>query len=68
MYLNNILIYSENEEDYLKYLELVLERLYNVGLVANKKKYEFFINNVKYLGFRISVNGIRMDTVCVELI
>jgi len=68
MYLNDILIYSKNEEDHLRHLELVLERLYNVGLIANKKKYKFLINNVKYLGFRISANSIYIDIIRIELI
>jgi hypothetical protein len=68
VYLDDILIYSENEEDHFERLELVLERLRNAGLVANEKKCEFFVDEVEYLGFRIGANGIRMDPARVESI
>ncbi|PMD35044.1 hypothetical protein L207DRAFT_436393, partial [Hyaloscypha variabilis F] len=46
VYLDNILIYSKNLEDYIKILFINLE------------KYEFNIEKVKFLGFILSPNSI----------
>ena len=40
-YLNNILIYSKNWENYWRYVKNVLERLLNRQLRYKPKKYEF---------------------------
>jgi hypothetical protein len=42
-YLNNILIYSKNPEEYEIYIYKVLEKLRLAGLQANIKKYKFSI-------------------------
>ena len=60
-YLNNIIIYSKNKLEYQEYVHKVLQWLRQAGLQANIKKSEFSIKCIKYLGFIISIDGIKID-------
>jgi len=60
-YLDDILIYSENEEQYIKHVKQILEALTKAGLQVKPQKCEFHTNNVEYLGFIITTEGLRMD-------
>ena len=42
-YLDDILIYLDNELEHEHHVKRVLERLRNAGLQINLKKYEFYI-------------------------
>jgi hypothetical protein len=61
IYLNNILIYSNDSFEHKIYIKLVLQRLHNISLQTNIKKYEFSITRTKYLGFIISINNILIN-------
>jgi len=60
-YLDDILIYSENELEHKEHVCKVLLRLYEVGLQADIRKLEFNVKRTKYLGFIISTNSIETD-------
>ena len=60
-YLNNIFIYSDNPLEYKIYIRLVLQKLYNISLQTNIKKYEFSITRIKYLGFIILTDSILIN-------
>ena len=60
-YLDNILIYSNNELEHEHHVRKVLERLCNAGLQINLKKCEFHVTRTKYLGFIISTKGIKVN-------
>jgi len=45
----------------LYYVHKVLIRLYRFSLYANTNKYKFFVEEVDFLGFIVSWNGIRID-------
>ena len=47
-YLDDILITGANEEEHIRNVELVLERLRKHGIRARKKKCEFFSKAVEY--------------------
>ncbi|KAF8768493.1 Retrovirus-related Pol polyprotein like [Argiope bruennichi] len=49
-YLDDIAIYSQNWEDYLKHIEEVLKRVGDANLTINPTKYKFAQNHSKYLG------------------
>lgn len=68
VYLDDILIYSKDEEEHAEHLRLVLERLEQYALYANEAKCEFFVDEVEYLGFRIRVDGVQMDPSRVEAV
>jgi hypothetical protein len=61
VYLDNILIYSDDLFKHEIYIRLVLQKLYNIGLQADIKKYEFNITRTKYLGFIILINNILIN-------
>jgi len=67
-YLDNILIYSENEEQHIKHVKQILEALTKAGLQVKPQKCEFHTNNVEYLGFIITTEGLRMDPVKITTI
>ena len=43
IYLNNIIIYSNSEEEYFKYIKQVLQKLINKKMLIAIKKYKFII-------------------------
>jgi hypothetical protein len=67
-YLDDILIYSENELDHQEHVRKVLLRLREAGLQADIKKSEFSVRRTKYLGFFISTEGIEVDPEKTETI
>ena len=60
-YLNDILIYSNNEKEYDKYVHLILICLQKFRLYMNIKKCVFKTQKVPYLSLLIGVNSIHMD-------
>ena len=67
-YLDDILIYSDDELEHQVHVKKVLERLQNAGLQADIKKCEFGVKRTKYLGFIVSTDGIEVDPKKVEVI
>ncbi len=61
VYLNDILIYSKNEEEHAEHLRLVLEKLREHRLYAKFSKCEFWLPEVTYLGHVISGKGIAVN-------
>ncbi len=68
IYLDNILIYSKDVSEYKLYIQKVLERLRVAGLQADIKKSEFRVTYTKYLRFIISIDGISIDLLKVEVV
>lgn len=60
-YLDDILVYSENEKDHIKHVKMVLQRLREAGIQADIDKCEFHKQETKFLGLIVGRNGIRMD-------
>jgi hypothetical protein len=61
VYVNDILIFSEDSAEHRKYVTQVLEKLRSAGLQANIKKSEFSVIRTKFLGYIIFINGIAVD-------
>ena len=61
VYLDDILIFSENVEEHEEAVRKVLERLRSYQLFANLKKCVFGTDMVEFLGFIIGPSGINMD-------
>ena len=60
-FLDDILIYSDNELEHEEHVKKVLQHIRNAGLQADIKKSEFSVKQTKYLGFIISTDGIKTD-------
>jgi hypothetical protein len=60
-YLDDTLIYSDTFEEYQEHVNWVLEAFEKAGLHLKPEKYEFYYQEVKYLGLIISIEGIKMD-------
>jgi len=61
VYLNNIIIYLDSEEEYKMYVEWVLQRLYNEEILIVIKKCEFYIMKTDFVGFIIKLRCISID-------
>jgi hypothetical protein len=60
VYLDDILIYSDDMSQHKKHIKEVLRRLQKHGLYANAGKCEFHRNSVEYLRYILTSNGLRM--------
>ena len=54
MYLDNIIIFSQDELQHLEHLEIVFSRLREAGLKMKRSKCDFFKSEIHYLGHLIS--------------
>jgi hypothetical protein len=61
VFIDDILVYSENEEDHAEHLRIVLTRLRDHQLYAKFSKCEFWLRTVPFLGHVLSKNGIFVD-------
>jgi len=61
IYLDNILIYSENLDNHWKYVKEVLGWLKDNKLYASLEKCEFYRNKVEFLGYILSPERLQMD-------
>ena len=68
VYLDDILIFAETEAEHWRRLKEVLERLRRYELFVSLKKCEFLVQEVEFLGFLVSNEGVRMDPARVEAI
>jgi len=55
------MIYSKNELEHEEHVYKVLQRLREAGLQADIRKSKFSVKRTKYLGFIISIDGIKAD-------
>ena len=58
VYIDDILVASETEEDHLKDLKLTLDLLRENGLVTNRKKCVLGCTSLEFLGYQVDANGI----------
>src|SRR4051812_27610824 len=68
VFIDDILIYSKNEEEHAGHLRTVLELLREKKLFAKLSKYEFWLEEVIFLGHVISKNGIDVDPTKIEAV
>jgi hypothetical protein len=54
VFIDDVLIYSKNEEEHEEYLRLVLQKLSELELYAKFSKYEFWFKEVAFLGHIIT--------------
>jgi len=68
VYLDDILIYSDNIMQHQSHVKEVLKRLQKAGLYAKAEKCEFHSDSVKYLGYVLSPSGLTMFDAKVKTI
>jgi hypothetical protein len=68
VYLDDILIYSQIREEHLRHLKMALITLQKNKLLFNLKKCSFMKNELIYLGFVISEDGLKVDPEKVQVI
>src|SRR6266480_4158191 len=61
-YLDNILIYSENEKDHKKHVKKVLKRFQEKKLYLKSEKCEFHKQQVEYLEYIIMTEKLEMNS------
>ena len=66
--IDDIFVYSKNEEEHKEHLRLVLEKLREHHLYAKFRKCEFWLKEVGFLGHVISGEGIAVDPTKVRSI
>ena len=67
-YLDNIIIYSNSEEEYFQYMEWVLQRLADEKMLVAIEKYEFYTIKTEFCRFIIKLGKLSMDLKKIEAI
>ena len=68
VFLDDILVYSKNEEEHEDHLILTLNFLREHQLYAKLSKCDFYRDRIQYLGHIISEEGISVDPKKIEAI
>jgi hypothetical protein len=68
VYLDDLLIYSPDLKTHKKHVRMVLERLQEAGLFLKPSKCQFHVQEVEFLGFVISGEGVKMDPAKVDAV
>ena len=68
VYLDDIIIYLNTEEEYKKYIKQVLKRLYDENIPITVKKCKFYIKKIDFVGFIIKLKQINIDPKKVKAI
>ena len=68
VFVDNILIYSQSEEEHEDHLRIVLQALRDHQLYAKISKCKFWLTKVRFLGHVVSVSGVSADPEKVEAV
>ena len=68
VFIDDILVYSGNAKEHVYHLQIVLQTLKDRELYAKFSKYEFWLNEVVFLGHVVFGNGIFVDPKKVKTI
>ncbi|GKB00561.1 putative reverse transcriptase domain-containing protein [Tanacetum coccineum] len=68
VFIDDILIYSRNEEEHANHLKIILELLRKEKLYAKFSKCDFWIHMVQFLGHLIDSQGLHVDPAKIEAV
>lgn len=68
VYLDDLIVFSNLDEEHLSHLKIVFQRCRKYGISLNPKKSLFSMDESKLLSHIISKEGIRIDPARVEAI
>ena len=60
-YIDDIFIYSKSKKEHSKHVRLVFQKFQKAGLQFDIDNCEFYAQEIKYLSFIITPEGIKMD-------
>ncbi|KAH0633112.1 hypothetical protein KY284_035898 [Solanum tuberosum] len=66
VFIDDIIIYSRNEEEHATHLRIVVQTLKDRQLFAMFRKCEFWLQSVAFLGCIVSSEGIQVDSQKIE--
>ena len=66
VYIDDLLIYSETEEEHVELVQWVLQKLSENNLCVNIDKYIFHVPEVEFVGFQVGAKGIQISQKKVE--
>jgi hypothetical protein len=61
VFIDDILVYSKNEDEHTEHLHIVLQRLRDHRLYAKLSKCDFWLKEINFLGHTISQEGVLVD-------
>ena len=68
VFIDDILVYSRDEQEHEQHLKIVLQTLREKKLYAKLSKCDFWIKEVSFLGHIVFSKGIRVDTAKIEAV
>jgi hypothetical protein len=68
VYLDDILVYSKTYKEHVQHVRQVLTALRDADLRIKAEKTEFHKQEVKFLGYIVSREGLKMDSKKIEAI
>ena len=66
VFINDILVYSKDEQEHAQHLKIVLQTLRKKKLYAKLSKCDFWLQEVSFLGHIVFAEGIRIDPAKIE--
>src|SRR5438105_9031988 len=61
VFIDDILVYSKNEEEHAKHLQIILDQLREHELYAKFSKCQFWLKEISFLGHILSEKGVVVD-------
>ena len=68
VFIDDILVYSRDEQEHEQYLKIVLQTLREKKLYAKLSKCDFWLKEVSFLSHIVSAEGIRFDLAKIEAV
>ena len=68
VFIDDILIYSRSAEEHEQHLRVILNKLWAHELYAKFSEYEFWLQEVAFLGHIITAEGVKVDSEKVKAI
>ncbi|GKA12418.1 retrovirus-related pol polyprotein from transposon TNT 1-94 [Tanacetum coccineum] len=68
VFIDDILVYSKDEEEHRRHLKIILELLKKERLYAKYSKCDFWLDSVQFLGHVIDPSGVYVDPAKIEAI
>ena len=68
LFIDDMLVYSKNEEQHEQHLRIVLQTLREKQLYAKLSKCDFWLKEVFFLSHIVSAEGIKVDPAKIEAI